>query len=70
MYMGYRSVACEVFRCEEIKISSDDGHSLSGIFFPASGAPISDTSSSQSPDALFFYLRGSNLHSRPPGYTH
>ena len=49
--------------CEEIKVPSDNGHSLSGVF--VSGASRS-TNPSESPETLFFYLQGSNS---PPRHT-
>jgi len=51
-------------RCDEIKVSSDNGHSLSGIIvspaYASLGASRSSSSPSESPETLFFYLQGSN----------
>ena len=51
-------------KCDEIKISSDNGRSLSGVVVSSYSAPRdasrSSTSLSESPETLFFYLQGSN----------
>ena len=55
-------------RCDEIKVSSDNGQSLSGVIVSLAdasrGAPGSSTSPSESPETLFFYLQGSDPLSR------
>lgn len=51
-------------RCEEIKVSSDNGHPLSGVIVSSSGtlqdASRSNTNPPEGPETLFFYLQGSN----------
>jgi len=55
-------------RCDEIKVSSDNGHSLSGVVVSSADASReasgSSTGLSESPETLFFYLQGSYLLSR------
>ena len=51
-------------RCDEIKVSSDNGHSLSGVVVSSADASRSSTSPSESPETLFFYLQGSD----PPSH--
>ncbi|KAF9647300.1 hypothetical protein BDM02DRAFT_3170324, partial [Thelephora ganbajun] len=73
IYMGYvppgarteelsESIIPRGLKCEEIKVSSDNGHSLSGVVVSPSGtlrgAPRSSTESSESLKTLFFYLQG------------
>lgn len=51
-------------RCEEIKISNNNRHSLSGVVVCPSSASRdtsrSSISASENPETLFFYLQGSN----------
>lgn len=57
-------------RCETVEVSSENGHSLSGIVVSSSGASRaesrSSTNSSESPETLFFYLQGQNPPPRHP----
>ena len=58
------SITPRGLRCDEIKVSSDNGHSLSGVIVSSTGAlrdaSRSSTSPSESPETLFFYLQGSS----------
>lgn len=45
-------------RCEEIKVSSDNGHSLFGVIVSSSG---SASNPAENPETLFFYLQGSTF---------
>lgn len=54
-------------RCEEIRISSDNGHSLCGVTVSTSEASRNAQKSTnnltltEDPETLFFYLQGSSL---------